>query len=292
MSLAKNKDGSDTTPDKGQNAAGPKPRSSLSSDLLKISALGGALLYGILFLGYYTYYRRLELRPEDLGVSYTYILVRSIGFMGLMCAILGIMSLIYLISTRWDEGTITAADILRYISLLALGGILIAYASLISPSNWPSWAQSVIYFTTISIAFIGVFLTLRDRDKGRDSNKGLITFAVLALLVTIVLPTAAVVTRANNLANQVLAGSPIVPYNLLGVPILDVSASPVTVTWIGPANQRPAIFSAASPEPVHGLLLGTEAGTAEAGTVVLLIKNGHGFDIVQIPSNLVIVEGS
>jgi hypothetical protein len=286
MQPAKDQDGSDTTPAEEQNAAKAKPRWSLPSDLLKVSALGGALLYGILFLGYYTYYGRLGLRPEDLGVSYTFILVRSIGFIAIMGTMLGILSIIYLIGRQFKPGPTTRGDMVRYITAGPLGVIFVVYLIFISPSSWPSWVALLVFLAALLFTFLALYLT----DKHRTI--GLTSFAVLALLATVVLPTTAIVARANNLASQVLAGNSITPYELFGVPILDVSASTVTVDWIGPANQRPAIFGSKSPESVHGLLLGTEAGTAQAGTVVLLIRYNDQPDIVQIPGNLVTVESS
>jgi hypothetical protein len=120
-----------------------------------------------------------------------------------------------------------------------------------------------------------------------DHTKGLIVFSVLALLATIIFPTAVIINRANNLAEQALAGHRVVPFELFGVPILDVSARTVTVTWIGSTGQRPVILGKQSPEPVRGLLLGVEAGT-----VVLLISNPHKTEIVKFPSALVMIEGA
>ena len=243
------------------------------------------MLYGILFLGYYTYYGRLGLRPEDLGVSYTYILVRSIGFIGLMGAMLGILLIIYLVISNFAPGPVTRGDILLFATAIPLAFCVVYYAILVSPPGWPVWTAAIIWIIASSIGVTGAFLRKKNRTKG------LIAFATLASLMTIVLPAAAVVAHANNLASQVLTGQPITPYELFGVPITHVSASTVTVNWIGPPNQRPAIFGSKSPESVHGLLLGTEAGTAQAGTIVLLVSKGYGPDIIQVPSNLVLIEG-
>ena len=276
--------GNDMPPAKEQSAVNAESRLPFPIDILKLSALGGALLYGILFLGYYTYYGRLGLRPEDLGVSYTYILVRSIGFIMLMGAIVGVLSIIYLIISQLDPGPVTRGDMLRFVISFPVGSFIVLYAIYISPATWPSWAPLIILLTIISIGLIGTSITKRNRTRG------FLVFAILVLLTTIILPAVAVVARANNLASQVLADQPVAPYELFGVPILDISASTVTVNWIGPPNQRPAIFGSKSSESVHGLLLGTEAGTAQAGTTVLLVSEGNGSNIILVPSNLVLIE--
>jgi len=49
-------------------------------DVLKLSGVAAGVMYGALVLGYRKYYTRLGIRPEDVGVSNTFILVRSIGF--------------------------------------------------------------------------------------------------------------------------------------------------------------------------------------------------------------------
>jgi len=174
---------------------------------------------------------------------------------------------------------------LRFAVGSLLGLFVAYYAVLVSPPNWPSWIPPIIWIIAFSIAAVGTYITRKSRTKG------LIAFFALALLMTIVLPTAAVVGRANDLASQVRTGHSITPYELFGVPILDVSASTVTANWIGPRDQRPAIFGSKSPVSVHGLLLGTEAGTAQAGTTVLLVSKRYGPDIILMPSDLVVIEG-
>lgn len=246
--------------------------------LLKVSALGGALLYGVLFLGYYSYYDKLGLHPEDLGVSYTYILVRSIGFVVIMGVLLGLMSLIHQ-SISWAEGV---PNMIAHIFMGILLFILLAiYVIILMPQNWHMLMGFFILLVLGAIIIIGIALARRNR------NKGLIVFSILALLATIIYPTAVIINRANNLAKQALSGKPVVPYELFGMPILDVSARTVTVTWIGSTGQRPATLGEQSSEPARGLLLGVEAGT-----VVLLISNPHKTEIVKFPSALVMIEGA
>jgi hypothetical protein len=272
-----------TSSPENPTAADVKTKQSLQLDVLKISALGGALLYGVLFLGYYNYYRQLGLRPEDLGVSYTYILVRSIGFIVQMLLILGVLTGIYLLEPEGQDDTLANRDrksVRLYTFGAALFSILLSlYLSYLLPRSWPVWISVLAPF----VIYFSVFFCRRIAKTNR--NKGSAIFIALALLVTIILPTATIITHANALARQVLAGHSISPYEVFGVPILDVSAETVAVTWIGPRNQQPAVFGKNSSGSIRGLLLGIESQA-----IVLLITNQKNYDIVKIPSALVVVE--
>ena len=49
-------------------------------DVLKLTAVASGVIYAGLFLGYRKYYNLLGVRPEEVGINNTFILVRSIGF--------------------------------------------------------------------------------------------------------------------------------------------------------------------------------------------------------------------
>lgn len=274
----------DMTSSPKNKASDVKTKQALELDVLKIAALGGALLYGVLFLGYYHYYGRLGLRPEDLGVTYTYILVRSVGFTIQMFLIFGAMTAIYLIALD-DEGAAPGAEQNSLsIKLYAFGAFAFTaffswYLNYLLPRSWPVWISILAPFLIIGLIFICRRIARANRNKGN------VIFAALALLVTIVLPTAVVITRANALASRVLEGHQVSPYEVFGVPILDVSVDNVTVTWIGPKDQRPAAFGKNSLNHISGLLLGKESETT-----VLLIANQENRYIIKLPSALILVE--
>jgi predicted histidine transporter YuiF (NhaC family) len=50
----------------------------------KIASFCTAVIYGVLFIGYRTYYHELGITPEDIGVGSAFVLVRSIGFIALV----------------------------------------------------------------------------------------------------------------------------------------------------------------------------------------------------------------
>jgi hypothetical protein len=63
---------------------------------------GGLVLYGYLSISYYSFYSRLGVDPNDLGLSYTGTLARSSGFV--VAYLLGAFLLLPLPSRRWYRG--------------------------------------------------------------------------------------------------------------------------------------------------------------------------------------------
>jgi hypothetical protein len=93
------------------------------------------------------------------------------------------------------------------------------------------------------------------------------------------------IARADDLAGAVKAGSPIAPFDLLGVPVLDVSAVPVQVTWIGPPAQRPALFGSDADPTLAGLLLGQASGTL----ILAIPEDDEDSRLVRVPVVSVVV---
>jgi len=61
-------------------------------NLARLGALSAPLVYAALFVGYRTYYAKLGINPEDLGISTTFVLVRSIGFIALAIAAVALVA--------------------------------------------------------------------------------------------------------------------------------------------------------------------------------------------------------
>jgi hypothetical protein len=84
---------------------------------------GGLLLYGYLSISYYTFYGRLGVDPNDVGLSYTGTLARSSGFV--VAYLLGAFLLLSLPSRGWHRGASRwarrTARVTLVISFLILG---------------------------------------------------------------------------------------------------------------------------------------------------------------------------
>src|SRR5271166_784413 len=127
------------------------PRSTLRippfSDVLKYSGLAGGIMYAALFLGYRTYYNNLGIRPEDVGVNNTFILVRSIGFV--LLAVISTVLAIFL--TVWFHQAMKGPWKLRkaihkaiHIFTVGFAFVLISTLVLAKIDNRAYWLPAVI----------------------------------------------------------------------------------------------------------------------------------------------------
>jgi hypothetical protein len=262
------------------------PTSSLGpinlADLLKLSALAGFVLYVAMFLGYYRYYQDLGLRPEDVGVSNAYILVRSTAFVTFIVILFGLLAFMYWQNSkiRYDQ-PFAPADWFR-LAMVGLASLLLcSFEAFLTPYDWPSWVDPAVAVAGSLIIVVALY------SAHKNQHEGWVVFAVPALLLTVLFPATSIAARANDLGQQVLAGRQVSPLQIFNVPILDISAKFADVTWIGPAGQRPAMFGKNSPESISSLLLGYGSGT-----VFILISDNHELRVVDLPSNLVMVESS
>jgi hypothetical protein len=252
-----------TIADRRTDKAGSWPSVQID-DALKVVGLAGALLYGLLFVAYRRYYEALGVVPEDVGVTNSFILPRAVGF-------------ILLVSV-----------------LALLIAALIANNNLPTPeSRWFRWRQQVVG-TMLGLA-LAVFLSRFLPDSaGILSRLGIFSLVVLTSAVLVVLqrfehfaririratlvicfvvsllvPAALVVMQARDSADRVLRGESVRALEVLSIPILDVQANPVYVSWVGEPEQRPAELFGNGPQParIKGLLLGTNLEM----TIVLFI---------------------
>ncbi|MCW2635898.1 MAG: hypothetical protein JWQ99_2265 [Blastococcus sp.] len=247
--------------------------------VLKLTALAGALIYGVLFLGYRSFYTRLAVAPEELGVTNTFVLVRSIGFILLMAALAAALWVSWFQSRHFRSWPSTRRDVGRFAISLALGAALALYGATLSPERWPWWVGAAMAGAVFLIGGVsGVLMSDRPR----------LSIAIVlsaGAVLTVVMPTAAVIGRADDLAGAVKAGSAVAPFDLFSVPVLDVAAVPARVTWIGPREQRPALFGSDRDPSLSGLLLG-QAG----GTVILAIAVDQGdLHLLRVPASSVLV---
>ena len=111
--------------------------------VLKALAIAGALVYGALFLGYRNYYSALGLSPEDVGVSNTYVLVRSVGFIALMALPAVALMLVARINSGYESGPVTRGDVARWAAMMALGLAIAGYLAIFTPEGWPPYVQYV-----------------------------------------------------------------------------------------------------------------------------------------------------
>ena len=253
--------------------------------LVKSTAIGGAIIYGALFFGYRTYYKALGMNPEDVGIGNTFILVRSIGFVLLACVIAGAVYGAMIIMQRYKGGSRSWADVLNAIYGVALAIFLSMYLSALIPSTSPLISPSLHLRDVATLAVIllvGLILAKVGPSQRTANRVALFVAAVLA----IALPAYAINQRAAILANESLAGKPVNPYAIFGIPVLDVSSDPVDATWICADTQRPTLFKDSKDGVRHGLLLGENSSSV---FIRLTDTTDQKSEIVKLPQMCVMV---
>jgi hypothetical protein len=107
--------------DTGESSDSKLPWRDALGQLPTVLIAGGLLLYGYLSVCYYSFYNRLGIDPNDVGLSYTGTLARSSGFV--WAYLLAVFFLLPLPSTRRprsDSRTLERARRVIAVALLAL----------------------------------------------------------------------------------------------------------------------------------------------------------------------------
>jgi hypothetical protein len=250
------------------------------STLEKGVAVGAATLYGALFLAYRTYYAAISADPEDMGVTSTYVLVRSPIYI--------LTLLIIALAVWWACDSCTQAAgapprqsaqrIIRQVlpPVAATSVIIVSFAHfLCGPSlSWllPSLRGPAVYVPYVLLFMLGPLtyvpalayrrLALQCRERqAMITGRNLSIMVVVA--VALILPCSALMLRANYMASLARSGIPFSSVEYLHIPLLDIEAVPVTIDWIGPPSQRPPeLFGSNSLQSAHGLLLGRSQSAA------------------------------
>jgi hypothetical protein len=265
--------------------------------LVKASAVVTALVYAALFSGYHRYYSRLDIEPEDLGVTNTFILVRSVGFIIVMLGLAGLLFLVWSTTVRGLSTQRSRTMLWSFGWYLLLCVALGGYIGYLMPSGVPIWVGPGGAMILVSAMVASAILYVAGRRTA-----GIILAVGIGSILTVVIPAISVNGQAQEMADMALSEHPVEPYTLFNLPVLDVSADPVTVSWIGQPSQRPALFgqpdTAPPPsptktpatradlmKPVDGLLLGQGQGV-----VIILVGRDSRAHIVRLPSTNVMID--
>ena len=265
------------------------PRSTLKipsiGDVLKFSGLAGGVMYAALFLGYRKYYDILGVRPEDVGVDNTFILVRCIGF--ILLAAISTASAILL--TVWFSQAMKGPwnwpkAIHKTVHIFLVGStfVIITTVCLVQIDKQAYWLPGLI----AAVLTVGCIAMARFNYHSRHDR----IIAAAGLVVTtgtiIFVPAVVAIVSAYHRADMVKQGNPTTPAVILGIPILDVSADKVQITWICQDPQRPPlIFQQSKSNPPSGILVG-ETSTSY---YIRWGDQSQPFEIVKLPQSCVLL---
>lgn len=254
-------------------------------DALKYSAIAGAVIYAGLFLGYRKYYSLLEVRPEDVGVNNTFILVRSIGF--IVFAVIGTGLAIGL--TSWFHQAFKERHRNRpgrYLLHLAAAGtvwliVSVCFWKLDAPQSQLAASMGLV----LALACIAMAQFSHPSRLDRYiANGGLVVAAITIVLV----PVLAAIISAYIRADLVQHGKESTPVTILGIPLLDVSAENVRASWICQDSQRPATFRQPDTrdDTINAILVGE---TPTSYYLHVGDKDKPPSEIVKLPQNCAVL---
>lgn len=250
-------------------------------DLAKLVAVASAVLYGILFLAYRTYYAAVDIGPEDVGVTNSFVLARVFGFILVTLAMGAVVVGFLFLASGFTPGSRTIADLLRKATLVGLGGALCAYFYYLFPSisNWAPLLVVVALFPSV------VALNLLKRS--RFAPYWPFAFVFVAVVASVVIPSIAVVHQAAQLGQKARGGERVTSFNVFAIPIVDVSAPKIKLHWANPTiPYPPELFGHGQiPEPAMGVLLGQGNDVVIANILV-----GKQHRVVRLNAATVIVE--
>jgi hypothetical protein len=297
--------GSDQTSKQDSNG-GSKPFNLDVNVFLKIASFCGVVIYGVLFIGYRTYFHELGITPEDVGVGSTFVLVRSIGFIALAIgAVALVLSVIFVLDQMtkksMENQPVTNNPVKRlkylgqwscnkqslrwFLALASLAVLLLAYLLALKPWSWPVCEIVVVWIGLLTLAFVVMLVA-----GLQEPVVGLVVVTAISIVISVILPGIFVYFRAHDLADSALRGSPpnfieVKPYSILNgsIPVLDVSSDNVDVEWICTDNnkKRPSVFDGRDMSP--GELL------AESPTSLFVRMDPPGkTPIVKLPAECVV----
>jgi heme/copper-type cytochrome/quinol oxidase subunit 4 len=251
--------------------------------LAKALALTAAVFYGVLFIAYRLYYSEIGLRPEDGGVDNAFLAPRAIG-LGLTCVItaacLGLLIYYY----TEPESLFRLPPVLSFAMKQIIGFIAGVLCYYVVKFNLPETSKTLrtVLALFLILACLAVSIWLKNKTQDEEPARARAVTArfagILATFVAIVFPIAALWVRSYDLGTTAHQGVAVSPIEIFRVPLLDVRARPVALTWISATKWPAEPFGAGEkPIPVSVLLL-----ARDSTTVSVLHETPNGRRVIRL----------
>jgi hypothetical protein len=296
--------GSNQTPKQDSNGGSnqtPKQDPFTPDVFLKIASFCGVVIYGVLFIGYRTYFNKLGITPEDVGVGSTFVLVRSIGFIALAIGAVALVgSIVFVLdqmakkSEENQPKTKSPLQRLKYLAkwswnikrigwfltLVCLAGLLLAYLFALKPWYWPVLKILLVWIVLLILALVVMIVAVV-----QEPAVGLGIVTAISIVISVILPGISVYFRAHDLADSALRSTVVIPYSILfgSIPVLDVSSDEVDVEWIcdDKVKHLPSVF--------HGRPMSKGELLGESPTSLFVRMDPEGkATIVKLPAECVV----
>jgi hypothetical protein len=254
-------------------------------DIAKIVAFVSVLLYGILFIGYRTYYEFLNISPEDVGVTSTFVLVRSPGFIALFLTTNWALTM-FLIIPIWSYARSDDRAMLLRTHRTGMIVIGVAVLATLFFLDFPFPILAPLLVPLIIGVAVAFFAGATERSTSSTDRHAPVPLIVFTVILSLVATAILVFEAASEKGRAALAGESVDPMNFEGIPVLDVAAPSVEIYWADPRQPHiPKYFGdGAAPRPVSGLLFG------QANNVVIAnVKVAGGYEVVRFNGSSIIV---
>ncbi len=237
----------------------------------KALALAGIVAYASIVLSYQRFYSEFGLRPEDLGISQSFILARVLS---VIPQVLGVGPFLLFRLVPFKRTLKTAAGAEAFVLLMFLGhGVLATWNTLAIVSG-------IIAFSAVSFA---VFAPM-------PSRMSVPLFLAIVFVGLMTAESYYMWNQAAAAADIAKSGSSVSPLISHDVPLLqlDIRAEEAVVTWTGAPSQRPTnlfpdannlqalvLYLGENGSTVFGLTTGASPGRTvrlPAGSVVVMTK--------------------
>ena len=270
-----------SSPEGSRTGHGAAQRSPNLDVVLKFAALPAVVVYGLLFLAYRNFYTRLGIDPEDAGVDNAYVLSRSTGLVLLVGLFMGLSFLAQaserLIVERAQMRERPVAERDWNIAVLGARFVLSLPFAIFLSLLYSPYLPAIVNIGALFIASAAQTFPIAQlrRRLGEWSDTAVY---VGILVVGLLLPATALVSRAHYDADRAMQGCSVEPSQFLSIPILDLSTSHVVVSWTGPSQTRPRVFDA------NSVIEGTLVARGSGADFILSGPPGPTATVVRIPN--------
>jgi len=216
------------------------PRRLSLASLAQLVGMIGALMYGLQWAAYSSYYGRFGLRVEDAGLGYSALVTRAIGLLLVMAAFALAYCVMALSGYVFVRGSrLLVMRVQKPWSWVVVVGIyvlvlpFVASGAIAGPVTLLSGHDDLVFEPLLFSIFIGFWCAvLRTALRTYESSSVQARLRDLAewglalglVLWALVAPAQALLTAAHRLGADVASGVAVVPLSLAGLPVVDVRA--------------------------------------------------------------------
>lgn len=234
---------------------------------LPVASIVTIVVSGFYGLAYSRFYERLDVSPEQAGLSTAQIIAHSIvGGLALTFVVSLVIFLIFVPLVPSKEASATRPSVGTWANVGVNAAVTLAAILILSFIAWRTKVPILLTALVIgTVLFLAVIASLEIKRKSKNGRVALmpalleftpdsyVALAVAGLVFGIAITGIYTYTEANHLGTKASDGEAIHNPAILGVPFLGVEAEPTLIAWTG---KQPTGFRI----PSCALFLGSSGG--------------------------------